>query len=141
MSIRTGLALAALILTLSSFGCGGGSKGITASTATKSNFFVANGKSINGAVVNMTAAITPVQAAATAIGAQPGTAGITELGDENGVAVYDVHITSVDGKMYEVKIDANSGKYLKTDLVTGTEGIEGLIAADLDGIAGPNDQH
>lgn len=131
------LGFLAFALTITLVGCGGGG----ASPALNTNQFVPNGKSINGKVVNMIAVITPAQATAAALAAQPGTAGVTELGDENGIAVYDVNITASGGKMYDVKIDATTGKYLKSDLDSGTEGTEGSVNTDADGATGPNDQH
>lgn len=139
MLTRYSLAILALTLALASWGCGGGGRAVAAAPST--NHFVPNGKSINGKVVNMAAAVTIAQATAAAIAAQPGTAGTVELGDEDGVAVYDVHVTAADGKQYDVKVDATTGKYIKTDADTGVEGTEGSSTPDADGATGPNDQH
>lgn len=99
-------AALALTLSLTIAGCGGGSKAVLSKTT---NNFVANGKSLNGQIVAKTASITPAKATAAALVAQPGTAGVTELGDENGIAAYAVHITAASGKKYDVKVDANTG--------------------------------
>ena len=100
------LTALALTLSLTIVGCGGGSKSVAAKTT---NNFVANGKSLNGQVVAMTAGITPAKATAAALAAQPGKAGVVELGDENGIAAYAVHVTAADGKKYDVKVNANTG--------------------------------
>lgn len=62
------------------------------------------------------AKLTPAQAAAAALAAYPGGAvtGTPALEDEDGVTVYEVHITA-DGKKYDVKVDANTGKVLKSE--------------------------
>ncbi|MCJ8007390.1 PepSY domain-containing protein [Lederbergia wuyishanensis] len=38
-----------------------------------------------------------------------------ELDDENGVVIYEVEITDLQGQQHEVKIDAKSGKILKVE--------------------------
>lgn len=63
----------------------------------------------------LTAAITPEQAKAAAVAAQPGMAGKAELEDENGVTVYAVEVTAADGAKYDVKVDANTGRVLKSE--------------------------
>lgn len=63
----------------------------------------------------LTAAITPDQARAAALAAQPGTATKVELEKEDGVTVYGVDITAADSKKYDVKVDATTGKVLKSD--------------------------
>lgn len=106
LSTKSVLAALALPLFLTIAGCGGGSKAVVSKTT---NNFVANGKSLNGQVVAVTASITPAKATAAALAAQPGTAGVTELGNENGMAAYAVHVTAANGKKYDVKVDANTG--------------------------------
>ncbi len=38
-----------------------------------------------------------------------------ELEDEDGSAVYGVHVTAKDGKSYDVKVDAKTGKITKAE--------------------------
>lgn len=64
---------------------------------------------------NLKASISPAQASSAAQSVQPGKVGQVELEDENGTAVYSVHITSADSKKHEVKVDANTGKVLKNE--------------------------
>ena len=73
----------------------------------------------------LTATITPAAATAAAIAAQPGTAGEVELEDENGTTVYDADVTAADGKKYDVKVDANTGKILKSEADDENEGPDG----------------
>ena len=78
------------------------------------------------------AKLTPAEAASAALAAYPGgtVTGTPALEDEDGVAVYEVHITAVDGKKYDVKVDANTGKILKSEADDNE---------DKDGDGGPND--
>ena len=73
----------------------------------------------------LTAKITPDAATAAALAAQPGTAGKTELEDENGTTVYGIAITAADGKKFDVKVDANTGKVLKSEADDENEGKDG----------------
>ena len=73
----------------------------------------------------LTAKITPDQAKKAALAEHPGTAGKVELEDEDGTAVYGVEITAADGKKYDVKVDANTGKVLKSDANDNNEDNEG----------------
>lgn len=62
------------------------------------------------------AALTVEQANETALTANPGATVIkTGLGDENSTVIYEVKITTADGKKAEVKVDANTGKILPED--------------------------
>lgn len=70
---------------------------------------------------NLKASISPAQASSAAQSAQPGKVGKVELEDEDGKAVYGVHITSADGKQHDVKVDANSGKVLGNEADDGEE--------------------
>ena len=59
------------------------------------------------------ATVTPDQAKAAALKAVPGTAATPELSDENGNVVYDVTVTSPDGRTTtDVKVDAGNAKVL-----------------------------
>lgn len=58
------------------------------------------------------ATVTPGEAEAAAIGAVPGTAGPAQLENENGYVVYGVEITTADGSIVEVAIDAGTGDVL-----------------------------
>lgn len=64
---------------------------------------------------NLTAKISPQQAADSAVKAQPGAVTKVELENENGKAVYGVRITASDGKRYDVKVDGDTGKVLKIE--------------------------
>ncbi|WP_026695367.1 PepSY domain-containing protein [Peribacillus kribbensis] len=44
-----------------------------------------------------------------------GTVKAVELEDEDGSAVYSVHVTAKEGKHYDVKVDAISGKITKAE--------------------------
>ena len=63
------------------------------------------------------AAISPAQAAAAALAAYPSgkVVGTPELEDEDGVAVYGVHVTAANGVRYDVKVDATTARVLKSD--------------------------
>ncbi len=63
------------------------------------------------------AKVTPAQATAAALAAHPGgkVTDTPELENENGVAVYGLDITVADGKKYDVKVDANTGKVLTSE--------------------------
>lgn len=59
------------------------------------------------------AKLSPDQAKAVASAAVPGNAGTPELSDENGNLIYDVTVTSRDGKTTtDVKVDAGNGHIL-----------------------------
>lgn len=75
------------------------------------------------------AKLTPAEAATVALAAFPGgkVGGAPGLEDEDGTAVYGVGITAADGTKYDVKVDANTGKILKSE------------SDDNDGEDGPND--
>lgn len=73
----------------------------------------------------LTAKITSEAAKAAALTVQPGAAGKTELEDENGTTVYGIAITAADGKKYDVKVDANTGKVLKSEADDENEGKDG----------------
>ena len=63
------------------------------------------------------AKLTSAQAADAALAAYPGGSviGTPALEDEDGVVVYEVHVTAADGKKYDVKVDANTGKIIKSE--------------------------
>ena len=65
---------------------------------------------------NLTAKITPDQAKSAALSVHPGTVTEVELENEDGKTVYSVCIDGDDGKKYDVKVDANSGQVLKSEL-------------------------
>lgn len=48
----------------------------------------------------------------------------SELGDENGFAVWEVEVTAADGTMKEVKVDAGDGSVLATEDEEADEGTE-----------------
>jgi len=67
------------------------------------------------------ATVTADGATAAALAAVPGTAGSTELENENGYVVYGVEITTPDGTITDVKVDAGNGKVLAQDTDSDTE--------------------
>ena len=58
------------------------------------------------------AKISQSQAEAAALKAVPGTVTASELGDENGSLVWEVHVRKAGGSVVEVKVDAGNGKVL-----------------------------
>lgn len=124
--IRPLLLVGVTLLTLLALGCCGG--GPSSSASPVNDTFQANGsKAANGVIVDVTAKINIDQANATALAVRPGTiVDKTELGLENGVTVYDIHIIGTDNNKYDVKVDANTGIVLRTYQDTGntTEGSE-----------------
>ncbi len=63
------------------------------------------------------AKITAAQAQTAANAAVPGTIGKTSIEDENGCLVYSVVTKATDGKLYDVKVDAGSGKVVNRESV------------------------
>ncbi|QCJ44254.1 hypothetical protein FAY30_21385 [Bacillus sp. S3] len=62
------------------------------------------------------AAITGEQATTTVLQKYTdGTVKEVELEDEDGTVVYGVHVTAKDGKSYDVKVDAKTGKITKAE--------------------------
>ncbi len=61
------------------------------------------------------AKITEAQAKAAALKAKPGKVTEVELEKEGGIVVYGIDITAEDGKMFDVVVDANTGKVLKVE--------------------------
>jgi uncharacterized membrane protein YkoI len=61
------------------------------------------------------ATITQDQASAAALASVKGTVKSVELEDENGTVVYGVSVLGADGKGYDVKVDAATGKVLKSE--------------------------
>ncbi len=61
------------------------------------------------------AKITEAQAKEAALKAKPGKVTEVELEKEDGVVVYSVDITATDGKMFDVAVNANTGKVLKVE--------------------------
>ncbi|MFF2448162.1 PepSY domain-containing protein [Neobacillus sp. NPDC058068] len=62
------------------------------------------------------AAITKEQATNTVLQKYTdGTVKEVELEDEDGTVVYGVHVTAKDGKSYDVKVDAKTGKVTKSE--------------------------
>lgn len=62
------------------------------------------------------ASVTALQAESAALDAVPGgTVAGSELGDENGFAVWEVDVMAVDGTHKEVKVDAGDGSVLATE--------------------------
>ena len=61
------------------------------------------------------AKITEEQAKAAALAAKPGKVTEVELEKEDGVVVYGVDVTAEDGKLFDVTVDANTGKVLKVE--------------------------
>lgn len=64
---------------------------------------------------------TAQEASAAATAAVPGTAGAVELENENGYVVYNVEVTSPDGTIVEVKVDAGNGSVLAQEADDDTE--------------------
>jgi uncharacterized membrane protein YkoI len=67
------------------------------------------------------ATLTQDQASAAALAQVKGTVKSVELEDENGTVVYGVQVLGADGKGYDVKVDAATGKVLKADADDGKE--------------------
>lgn len=61
------------------------------------------------------ATITKEEAISAALKEVPGTAGDTELEDEDNTVVYGVEVTDDQGKKQDVKVDAKTGKVLKVE--------------------------
>ena len=70
------------------------------------------------------ATVTPDEAEAAALAAQPGTASQVELESEDGNVVYDVEITTSTGTV-DLTIDAGNAKVLQTEKESATEQDEG----------------
>jgi uncharacterized membrane protein YkoI len=64
------------------------------------------------------ATVTPEEAKAAALVAEPGKAGKVELESENGNVVYDVEVTTSTGTV-DLKIDAGNAKVLQTEKEDG----------------------
>jgi uncharacterized membrane protein YkoI len=62
------------------------------------------------------AKITFQQASDSALKVRPGTVTKVELENENGKAVYEIHITGTDGKRYDVKVDGDTAAVLLVQL-------------------------
>lgn len=67
------------------------------------------------------ATVTPEEATAAALAAEPGTASATELDNENGYVVYSVEVTRADGTTVDVKIDAGDATVLAQETDDDTE--------------------
>jgi uncharacterized membrane protein YkoI len=67
------------------------------------------------AKLQQAATITKEQAIAFALKQVSGTVKGAELEDENGVVVYGVQIVDANGKGFDVKVDAKTGKVTKAD--------------------------
>ena len=61
------------------------------------------------------AKIDEAQAKTTALAKVRGTAGVTELSDENGKPVWDVEVTATDGTMHDVTVDAVTGTIVTSE--------------------------
>jgi len=70
------------------------------------------------------ATITPDEAATSATGAVPGSAGKAELDNENGAVVYSVEVTDDAGTVTDVKVDAGDGAVLDQQVADGDEAAE-----------------
>jgi uncharacterized membrane protein YkoI len=79
------------------------------------------------AKLQQAATMTKEQAISSALKQVNGTVKGVELEDENGVVVYGVHIVDANGKGFDVKVDAKTGKVAKADQDDndGNEGSEG----------------
>lgn len=75
------------------------------------------------AALTKLAKVSPAQAKAAATAAVNGNAGTPELSDENGNVIYDIAVTSVDGKTgTDVKVDAGNGNILAKEAANDTGG-------------------
>lgn len=84
------------------------------------------GTGTNDAITNLSKAqITLEQAVGTALGQHPG-GKVTkaELDSEKGAAFYEVEVATADHKVFDVKIDAGSGKVLSSQLDTNDGGVD-----------------
>lgn len=61
------------------------------------------------------AKVTPEEATAVALKAVSGTAAAAQLENENGFVVYGIEVTTADGTVIDVKIDAGDGTVLAQD--------------------------
>lgn len=69
--------------------------------------------SVNDALAVTTASVTLEQAVSIALQTVPGTVAEAEFDNDDGQAVWEVEIVGTDKQqVYEVKIDANSGKVI-----------------------------
>ncbi len=90
----------------------GETKDSPADAETKDNTEQPGNEAADAAALAGKASVTADQAKATALAANPGATVVkAELGDENGVIVYSVELSSGA----DVKVDANSGAILSTD--------------------------
>lgn len=78
------------------------------------------------------AKVTPEQASAAATKAVPGKAATPELSNENGNVIYDVKVTSADGKTTtDVKVDAGNANVLAQQVDNeGADGADGEQGGD-----------
>lgn len=65
------------------------------------------------------AKVTPEEATAAALKAVPGTAAAAQLENENGFVVYGIEVTTADGTVIDVKVDAGDGSVLAQDAADG----------------------
>jgi uncharacterized membrane protein YkoI len=89
------------------------------------------------AKLQQAATLTQAQATASALQQVPGTVKSVQLEDENGTVVYGVQIVDASGKGFDVKVDAKTGKVLKSDSDSndgseGTNGTESTNGTDTD---------
>lgn len=64
------------------------------------------------AALGALATVTPAEASAAALDAQPGTIDDVELSNENGNVVYEVEVVATDGAEFDVIIDAGNAEVL-----------------------------
>ena len=99
----------------------GETKDGTADTETNDGTEQPDNEAADAAALAGKATVTADQAKATAVAANPGATVVkAELGDENGVIVYSVELSTGA----DVKVDANSGKIVSTDQA-GSDANEG----------------
>ena len=65
------------------------------------------------------ATVTRTQAEQTALGRVPGTVNDATLGDENGTAIWEVHVKADSGRDQEVKVNAKTGTVLPLEADAG----------------------
>lgn len=92
----------------------------------------ASSEAEESAALESLATVTPAQAEAAAVSDVPGTAGTAELENENGYVVYGVEVTTPDGSVVEVAIDAGTGDVLGQESDSDGESDDDAETADGD---------
>ena len=81
--------------------------------------FVRGNEAAEAANLARIATVTRTQAEQTALGRVPGTVNDATLGDENGTAIWEVHVKADSGRDQEVKVNAKTGTVLPLEADAG----------------------